>query len=246
MKLDSRPSDHTQAGNGDPEHFEHTIWIVADDREPADDVIAVLHTMPEVRLEITRLALGDYQVDRRVLVERKRLPDFARSVVDGRLFRQTIALAQSSCRGVLILEGTGRDLQAENVRREALQGALVFVSLILGIPVLRSQAPEETARLMVYCARQLAATAQATGRRSGYRPKRKRRRQLYILQGLPGIGPELAKRLLEVFGSVSAVATASEADLRQVAGIGSRTAEKIKWAVSENPVFYGHSDLFPL
>ena len=246
MKLDSRLSDHAQGGDGGPELPRDTICIVADDREPADGVVAVLRVMPEVRLTIARLALGDYQVDRRLLVERKRLPDFARSVVDGRLFRQTIALAQSSYRSVLILEGTGRDLQAENVRREALQGALVFVGLILGIPVLRSQCPEETARLMVYGARQLAARAQLTGRRPGYRPKRRRRRQLYILQGLPGIGPELAKRLLEVFGSVSAVVTATEADLRQVTGIGPRTAEKIKWAVSEKPASYGPRDLFPL
>lgn len=222
------------------------VQILADDREPADGVVAALKAMPQVQLEIERLPLGDYVVDRTLLFERKTLPDFAQSVIDGRLFRQMIALANSGRKGVLILEGTGRDLSAIHIRREALQGAMITVTLILGIPVLRAQNPSETARLMIFAARQIAAAAQGTGRRPGYRPKTKPRRQRYVLQGLPGIGPALAQRLLEAFGSVSSVMTADEADLQRVPGIGPRTAEKIKWVVSERKVAFGVGDDDPL
>jgi ERCC4-type nuclease len=69
--------------------------------------------------------------------------------------------------------------------------------------------------------------------RNGYQPKGKRRRQIYILQGLPGIGRERAIRLLDKFGSVEAVIAADSSALQSVHGIGKGVAEKIRWAVSE-------------
>jgi len=64
--------------------------------------------------------------------------------------------------------------------------------------------------------------------RGGYRPKRLKSRQLFILQGLPKVGPTVAKRLLEHFGSVSNAMNATMEDLTQVEGIGRITAEKIR------------------
>jgi len=68
--------------------------------------------------------------------------------------------------------------------------------------------------------------------RHGYRPKNKRKRQLFILQGLPGVGPERAERLLARFGSVEDAISASSSELQSVDGIGKSIADKIKWAVS--------------
>jgi ERCC4-type nuclease len=136
-------------------------------------------------------------------------------------------------KAVLILEGTGRDAESLGGRREAIQGALNTISLILGIPVLRSMMSEETARLIVYAARQVASFVNEGYHRPGYRPQNKKRRQLYILQGLPGVGHERALRLLEKFGSVEKVMRASRDDLLNVAGIGAKTVDRIRWAVSE-------------
>ncbi|MFM9956287.1 MAG: helix-hairpin-helix domain-containing protein [Opitutaceae bacterium] len=72
-------------------------------------------------------------------------------------------------------------------------------------------------------------------RRPGYRPKGKRARQLFVLQGLPGVGPERAGRLLEHFGSVEGVAMALAAELAVIDGIGGSTAGKIRGAVEEAP-----------
>jgi len=68
----------------------------------------------------------------------------------------------------------------------------------------------------------------------GYRPKGKRARQLFLLQGLPGVGPERAARLLDRFGSVQSVMTASADDLAAVNGIGERTAAKIRWVLERS------------
>ena len=81
-------------------------------------------------------------------------------------------LAASPLKGVFILEGQSRDLRQGEIRREALQGALITTSLVLGIPVLRALRPEETAHLMVYAGRQVerisagASRGPASGRRA--------------------------------------------------------------------------------
>ena len=209
------------------------IHIIADDREQKGEVIRSLLGIENVAVQIQRLSIGDYQIDNRVIVERKTLKDFAVSIIDGRLFKQMIRLANSTFSGVLILEGTIGDTADLGITREAMQGALITVSIILGIPVLRSKDAPETAKLIVYCARQVTSMARGGVYRLGYRSKNKRKKQLFILQGLPGVGLERAGRLLDTFGSVEAVISASSSELQSVYGIGKSLADKIKWAVSE-------------
>jgi DNA excision repair protein ERCC-4 len=215
------------------------IEIIVDDRERSEAIRQALDTIKCITVKIQRLAVGDFQVGGRFLFERKTLSDFAVSVIDGRLFKQMTQLAMSPLNGVLVLEGSSRDLKPSRVRREALQGALITTSLILGIPVLRAFNPDETARLMVYTARQVRFAATGGLPRSGYRPKGKRKQQLHILQSLPGVGPARAARLLARFGSVQNVLNASFENLISVEGIGSETARNIDWAVREPEAAYG-------
>jgi ERCC4-type nuclease len=49
-----------------------------------------------------------------------------------------------------------------------------------------------------------------------------------VLQGLSGVGPALAHRLLLEFGSVERVITASEEALMRVRGVGSKKAARIR------------------
>jgi ERCC4-type nuclease len=49
--------------------------------------------------------------------------------------------------------------------------------------------------------------------------KRKKSRQLRILQSLPGVGPDRAKRLLEHFGTVRACFGASTEEIMEVEGM---------------------------
>jgi ERCC4-type nuclease len=222
------------------------VFITADDREAGSGVIEALEAIDDVEVRVDRLSLGDYQVGDQLLFERKTLADFALSVVDGRLFRQAIRIANASRRGALLLEGTGRDLPATGVRREALTGALVTVSLVLGIPVLRSCDAAESARVMVFAARQVQTAVEGGIQRAGRRPRGRRQRQLYILQGLPGLGPTRAARLLDRFGSVQAVMCADAEALSVVEGIGSVTARRIRSAVAEAVAPYGITDFFPV
>ena len=215
------------------------IRVLVDHREAPSGVLPLLRARADVTAVVHRLSLGDFEVDERFLFERKTLPDLAQSVKDGRLFSQACRLANSSRWTAIILEGSGRDLANSRMRREALQGALITTTLFLGVPLMRSRDLRETVQVMLYAARQGRAVISGGLPRNGRRYRDKRRLQAHILQGLPGVGPERAKRLLEHFGSVEAVLTADPGDLASISGIGAGTAEAIRWAVEEQGAIYG-------
>lgn len=210
-----------------------SIPIIVDDREQQSPVVSALAEYEGVELSARRLTVGDYWVNQQLLFERKTLPDLMQSIIDGRLFRQAIRLASSDSSPILVLEGTHYDPEAPAVSREAVQGALISISLILGIPVLRSLSSQETAWLMLCADKQVRRIIEGGIHRPGYRPKGRRKRQLFILQGLPGIGRDKAELLLEVFGSVEKVFTAGYEDLLEVKGIGRTTAQRIRDMVQE-------------
>ena len=212
--------------------------IVADDRESPGPVLAALRRRDCVRLRVALLPVGDYRVDDVLLFERKTLRDLVASIKDGRLFAQGLRLTEGPLRPALILEGRSQDLTNSGMRREAIQGALVTLTLFLGIPLLRSLNPEETVDLMLCAARQGRAFASGALPRRGRRPRGKACVQNHILQGLPGVGPARAKRLLDRFGSIEAVVVAPVDTLATVPGIGKQTATQIRWAVQETAGLY--------
>jgi len=217
------------------------VSVIVDDREP-QQVIDALRLLPGCQVAVRRLKTGDYQVDDRLLFERKTLPDFAASVIDGRLFRQAAKLSASRFRPLIILEGSVKDLAGSGISREALQGALISASVIFGIPLLRSLGAAETARLIFYTARQVGSMPNGAVARKGQRPKAKRKIQLHILQGLPGIGPARAQSLLARYGSIENVVQADYNELVDTPGIGQETARRIRWAVGEPSATYDLSD----
>ena len=66
------------------------------------------------------------------------------------------------------------------------------------------------------------------------------------MQGLPGVGRERAIRLLDRFGTVEGVISASNKELESVEGIGKGIAQKIRWAVSEPTRPYSNQEVFPI
>jgi len=226
-------------GSNDPRgQTASPIPVVIDDRESAGGILDEINARDEFISEVRRLALGDFEVDGCLLFERKTLPDLVASIKDGRLFSQACRLANSDKLVAIILEGTARDLGDSRMRREAIQGALISLTLFLGIPLLRARNQAETVQLMLYAARQGRAVASGTLPRKGRRYRGKKRTQLHILQGLPGIGTQRAALLLKHFGSIEAVVLASQEELQSVDGIGPDTADKIRWSVKETQTDY--------
>ncbi len=205
--------------------------VVIDHREP--EVFQELFAETD-SVSTAQLACGDFFIDGRWLFERKTIHDLCVSVVDGRLFRQALALLKAEAHPVVILEGNFRDAAKSKVGRESVQGALITLTVFFGLPLLRSFNPEETVRLMRYTVEQDARLAAGAVHRFGYRPKKNRARRLYVLQGLPCIGKKRAEALLDYFGGIESVMCASEEQLAEVEGIGLRTAQAIRKLVGSS------------
>jgi ERCC4-type nuclease len=109
-----------------------------------------------------------------------------------------------------------------------MQGAIITLTLVFGLPLLRSTCPQETADLILYAADQLHRRNSAAPKRHGYHPKGLARQQSFLLQAIPEIGPARARLLLDTFGSPSGVASATVEDLRAVEGIGEVAAQRIR------------------
>src|SRR6201982_686385 len=205
-----------------------TAHIIADDRERACGIVDQLKEFADVDLRIEHLLVGDFVVSGQIVFERKRADDFAASLIDGRLFSQAARLVKQPLRSAIILEGNLEDWTRLGGRREALQGALLTLSLIFDLPVVRSVDPRETARLLVYASRQFSRLHRAEPAYTHVvKAKRLKTRRLRLLQSLPGVGPDRARGLLEHFGDIRACLLATVDQMIEVPGVGQKTAEAI-------------------
>jgi len=209
-------------------HPQFTTQIAVDNRERNPRVEQALRRKEDIVVSAARLPIGDYQVDNTLIVERKTLADFALSVRDGRLFHQVGRLTrQQRMRACLILEGTADRYPFLAIPKPAFQGALITVTLVFGLPLLRSATPEETADLILYAAKQLQRRDVRPPRRRGFRVGGNTRHQHLLLQAIPEVGSKKSEWLLNAFGSPAGVAEATIGALETVDGIGDSTAKRI-------------------
>jgi Fanconi anemia group M protein len=203
------------------------IPLVVDARERPSRLfdLAIASNLFDVR--VASLRVGDYLVADAVLVERKTASDFAASLVDGRLFPQAAVLARQDARGVFLLEGT-LPPTAPRVHRHALTGAVISLAVMWRLPVLYARTPEDALLLLRLLGEQAGRMGGLILKRPDRKPKRTTSRKLFVLQGLPGVGPALARRLLGIFATVEHVVTADAEALTVVKGIGPRKAEAIR------------------
>lgn len=218
--------------------MESPLHIIADDRELGRGVVEVLRGRDDVALEVVRLAVGDYRVGSALLVERKTIPDLGWSVRDGRVFRQAHHLLRSGCaRACLILEGGEADLARAPITRASFDGALVTLSLVYGLPVLRSRSPAHSAELLLAAARQVSRREALPAVRRSSRQTTLRRLQSLLLQAVPDLGPRRAAALLEAFGAPAGVAAATLQELAAVRGMGATLSRRLWWVLHERPAW---------
>ncbi len=202
------------------------MQAIVDYREKPSGIVELMRSAG-IDVEVKKIACGDIVLDGTVTVERKTATDFVVSIIDGRLFRQAASLKRNCENPVFIIEGNPLQTGLE-ITRAAVRGAIVNIQLVWNIPVVHSRSVEDSLELMQMMAHQFEKRSTRMTARAGYRPRRLSTRQLYVLQGFPGVGPHTAKRLLNHFGSVAAVLTVSVEALKGARGIGRVTAESIR------------------
>jgi ERCC4-type nuclease len=120
-----------------------------------------------------------------------------------------------------------------DVHHHSVEGALVSIAAMWRLPVLHSSDAQQSARMLRFLADQVRRPHDRVLRRFDRKPKRLASRRLFLLQGLPGVGPALAHRLLHHFGSIERVVTVDAATLAEVRGIGARKAARIRELVGD-------------
>lgn len=203
------------------------IEIVADHREKNSEILGMLMQQEDIHLKWDRLSSGDYKLENKIVVERKTAQDFIQSIIDGRLFKQCQRLNRQSFVPFMLLEGDIFDpITMKNMSQEAIKGALIAVSINWRIPILFSKNKQNTVEILMTCSRQTIINKPLY--RAGYRPRKLESQKLYFLQGIPKVGAELAKRMLQHFGNLDQIMSASESELKKVQGIGREKASHIR------------------
>ena len=217
--------------------------IRIDYRERASGLIELFQEM-EWLVEVGPIAHGDYIINERIWIERKTARDFLISIIDGRWFKQISNLKKYCRQPLLLIEGNPyeTDLAFDPL---AIKGALLSAIALWYIPVIFSSSKEETRDIFLMIGRQEESGREVVSLRGGYRPKKLKSRQLFLLQGLPQVGPTRAKRLLDHFGSVTRIINAPAEGLMQVEGIGQTAAKAIREVLDEEMETAKSPDLSP-
>ena len=207
------------------------IKVVADYREVPSKIPDFIKEKGAA-IELRNLKTGDYIVNDEVLFERKSRDDFVLSIIQGRLFSQCARMKRSDYHNVLLIEGNPYKT-CHDISRQAIQGALLSVSVSWQIPIIFSSSPHDSADMLLTAGDQLVRI-NYNYIRKGYKPKSVKRKSLYFLQGLPAVGPSTAKALLERFGTPEKVILATEDELMEIEGLGATKARRIREFLSNN------------
>ncbi|MCX6803565.1 MAG: helix-hairpin-helix domain-containing protein, partial [Candidatus Diapherotrites archaeon] len=151
------------------------------------------------------------------------------------MFGQLSNLRQSYTKPLVIVEGNMEELfTLRNIHRNSIIGALTSIALDYQVPVLNTKDPKETAEYLYNIAKREQITRDKEVRlRIGRKGLTLAEQQRFIVEGLPLIGPALAKSMLEKFGSIKEIMNASEKELQEVANLGKKKARIIKKVLEE-------------
>jgi len=212
--------------------------IKIDFREKSSGIGELLSSKYGIVVQMDTLPVGDYIIEDEIVVERKTVPDFAQSIIDGRLFRQAQKMNRFFEVAVFLIEGEDLYNCGVDIHPHVMMGAIVSIATRWHIPIIFPRSKEETVLFLWLIATQHNEVKEELSSRPGYRPKTYRKRQVYILQGLPQVGPKTANELLNYFQSVEKVFTATEEELMKVPHLGKKKAHQIRMLLCEERAQY--------
>lgn len=201
------------------------VKIYVDSREITSRIPEALQ---ELGAEVAtgNLESGDYILRHDIVIERKTAADFIASILDERLMNQVGKMKLSFKTVIFLIEG---DVYAtrSKIRSEAIDGALSYLTVILGCSVLYYKSPGKAAALLYRMAKHAQeGLGYEIAFRKGKVPAGKAQ-ALFAIEGLPGTGPVTSKKLLNYFRSLRRLFNASVDELKQVNGVGPLKALRI-------------------
>lgn len=208
------------------------IKVIVDTREHGfSNLLSELGAEVEERM----LEIGDFVCSEQTAIERKTSSDFECSVLDQRLFSQLINLRQNYKNIILIVEGERAD--EGSLSRPALIGTYASVITDFGASLFFTKNEKATAELIYSIAKHEQTAKQLQlrvfAKRKTNTPSKNMRA---IVEALPLVGPQMARKLLIHFGSLEMLFRASEKELTEVEKLGEKKAKIIWRIIHENYV----------
>ncbi len=200
------------------------LKIIIDNRERNLGILDKL-SGSGIDLTFAQLPVGDYIVSERMCVERKTVSDFESSIIDNRLFEQLERLKSSFEKPILVLEGDSAEHRLGN---NVIIGTMIKLYTDYNVQVIRSKDPEETAAILSKFADREQNADKKEPRILGLKKAHTTYQwQILILSSVPGVGPNLARKLLIHFKTLKQIANSSLEELMEVEKIGKKKAEGI-------------------
>lgn len=232
------PSREAEAAPS-PEMLESTdtgarILVEIDHRERAGGFVEAVEAHADrLDVRVVTLPIGDAIVGGLIAIERKRTDDFVASLMDGRLFHQAAALAESFRERAIIVEG---DFSAEvlcGMESNSVRGAMMSLQFDWGIHVFRARDVRESSIYVLLAAERTARRKGARGRPASHAMKVSKDELASgggveeMLLALPGIGPDRAANIAAAYPTFPQLMQASARDLAQIEGVGPTTAGRL-------------------
>ena len=119
------------------------VCITVDHRESNSSLPSLLKLHGH-DISLEHLIVGDIKISERVLIERKSARDLVDSIIDGRLIHQARKLQTAVARPLLVVES----MENDRLHPNAIFGAMAWLTLDLGLPVIMTGSIEQTARFI--------------------------------------------------------------------------------------------------
>ena len=200
--------------------------IIADYREKGSNVLKEIINQ-DVTLQLEKLAIGDFLLSSKVIVEYKTVHDFVDSILDGRLLSQLKELKKYE-KPLLIIEGIEDIYSVRRVHPNAIRGMLITITVSYGIPLIQTKTHKETAELLMMIAKKEQLNEKTDVTYHFAKPLSLKEQQEYFISALPNIGMGGARPLLKHFKTVKDIVNASEDELKEVDLIGPKKSKTLK------------------
>ena len=212
--------------------------IIADHREKK--LIKEL-TKKGVDVEVKTLITADFIIQvkdlngniKEVGIERKTRLDFLTSIIDKRILNQLFYLKKHFAIPLLIIEGSENIYRIRNFHPNAIRGMLSTIAIDFQIPILYTRNFRDTSSLLTVISKRLDEPRRHISLLKKRKPLTLKEQQEFIIESLPGVGPNLSKSLLKNFKSVKDIFNSNLEGLKEVDKIGKKKAENIRKVIEE-------------
>ena len=188
-----------------------------------------------------QLAYADFIIETKDLnkkiltvgIEKKTINDFLNSIIDKRLINQIIELKKNFDISLLIIEGTENIYELRNFHPNSIRGMLASIAIDFQTPILHTRNHRDTANLLAIIAKRLEKPRSLPSLLKKKTPLTIKQQQEFLVESLPGVGPQISKNLLKKFSTIRNIVNADKEELTKVEKIGKIKAEQIKKILEE-------------